>query len=274
MRNPSLPAPTEGSSPLARGLRFWSPHRGGVIRIIPARAGFTRSSTCGATATQDHPRSRGVYFPAVCVDQVLNGSSPLARGLPVTARCVRVDRGIIPARAGFTSLFLPVVRPPMDHPRSRGVYEKLPITTIAEWGSSPLARGLQSFSLPLASGRRIIPARAGFTRPTTRTPFGRGDHPRSRGVYLVLRLSPVDAERIIPARAGFTAGGACTAVTTWDHPRSRGVYAHDIAIMSDAEGSSPLARGLRRRFNDPKWAAGIIPARAGFTGPRRGPGGP
>ena len=53
--------------------------------------------------------------------------------------------GIIPARAGFTTIMLSRRRAPSDHPRSRGVY-------VAEetcWVGTP----------------RIIPARAGFTIP-------------------------------------------------------------------------------------------------------------
>ena len=50
-------------------------------------------------------------------------------------------------------------------------------------GSSPLARGLLEDWLRDYYGRRIIPARAGFT--VREGPDGRsmGDHPRSRGVY-------------------------------------------------------------------------------------------
>ena len=52
---------------------------------------------------------------------------------------------------------------------------------------------------------------------------------------------------------------------TGDHPRSRGVYAHRTTRDIDAAGSSPLARGLRRRRHRAADRRGIIPARAGFT---------
>ena len=50
-----------GSSPLARGLH--APRRGADqrLRIIPARAGFTRSPNLITINYGDHPRSRGVY---------------------------------------------------------------------------------------------------------------------------------------------------------------------------------------------------------------------
>ena len=50
-----------------------------------------------------------------------------------------------------------------------------------------------------------------------------------------------------------------------DHPRSRGVYFLMGMEDSRAEGSSPLARGLRVDKKPTEATPGIIPARAGFT---------
>jgi len=50
-----------GSSPLARGLRGPWGRSGGLLGIIPARAGFTTSTGGPAWGAPDHPRSRGVY---------------------------------------------------------------------------------------------------------------------------------------------------------------------------------------------------------------------
>ena len=50
-----------GSSPLARGLRRNRDLAHGVLRIIPARAGFTHTIERKETTNADHPRSRGVY---------------------------------------------------------------------------------------------------------------------------------------------------------------------------------------------------------------------
>ena len=50
-----------GSSPLARGLPSLADQPEEVVRIIPARAGFTRCAGSGRRACKDHPRSRGVY---------------------------------------------------------------------------------------------------------------------------------------------------------------------------------------------------------------------
>ena len=91
-----------GSSPLARGLRKSLTSMRQVVRIIPARAGFTRRLRARGRCRPDHPRSRGVYAAQRSKTPDVVGSSLLARGLraaepPVTVRC-----RIIPARAGFT----------------------------------------------------------------------------------------------------------------------------------------------------------------------------
>ena len=52
-----------------------------LLRIIPARAGFTRSPRGHARRAADHPRSRGVYHDGVEGGTGDVGSSPLARGL-------------------------------------------------------------------------------------------------------------------------------------------------------------------------------------------------
>ena len=256
-----------GSSPLARGLLAGLVGGLGVPGIIPARAGFTAPGRAPWAAPADHPRSRGVYCPVLGGGPGQEGSSPLARGLPS-----RPTRGwprtrIIPARAGFTPAMLVSVRIGWDHPRSRGVYYAGGAGAGLRLGSSPLARGLRAVDSPAPPRLRIIPARAGFTAPSSSTPTESPDHPRSRGVYsrtdrgltsrvgsspLARGLLPdgpgIDVEGgIIPARAGFTAGPAVMVRRGADHPRSRGVY-----------------RGRRCRVGRSQW---IIPARAGFTPP-------
>ena len=152
-------------------------------------------------------------------------------------------------------------------------------------GSSPLARGLPVRIAPVQSAPRIIPARAGFTRPGTAAYSPSADHPRSRGVYgtrgvisggktgssplarglqaadeltcLLVRIIPARAGftaaqsavlaplGIIPARAGFTPALRPESQIQTDHPRSRGVYVKGYWVAHHGHGSSPLARGLR-----------------------------
>ena len=161
------PAPQSefrGSSPLARGLPWVPRRRLRGLRIIPARAGFTRGRDRRGGMVGDHPRSRGVYNRSGRRPSSGVGSSPLARGL----------------RYGCPS---PAVLEE-DHPRSRGVYEGFSLDGSPDPGSSPLARGLPLGPAERRFGLGIIPARAGFTHGT-HSLYRRGeDHPRSRGVYL------------------------------------------------------------------------------------------
>ena len=116
------------------------------------------------------------------------GSSPLARGLRPGADGFAVHGRIIPARAGFTAASR--LRPPVvpDHPRSRGVYAAGPKEADVASGSSPLARGLHVGVRVEPTLLGIIPARAGFTTACSNGAPGPEDHPRSRGVYVFLRL--------------------------------------------------------------------------------------
>ena len=182
-----LPSAAGGSSPLARGLQGKVSPAGMVRGIIPARAGFTDHPPDRNRGRPDHPRSRGVYGTVPRAGGSVDGSSPLARGLRQDASAHRLDLRIIPARAGFTCMLTFDCACVRDHPRSRGVYVSAAKRQPGRVGSSPLARGLRQAGHGPGPRPRIIPARAGFTLPPPwRRRAGR-DHPRSRGVYLILR---------------------------------------------------------------------------------------
>ena len=257
----------QGSSPHARGLPGPGGRGSGAGGIIPARAGFT------------DPVGTNPVRPA--------GSSPHARGLlghEFTALC---RRGIIPARAGFTPKRSSRHCSSGDHPRTRGVYIGMPPRRGQQSGSSPHARGLQEAPGVPKPGRRIIPARAGFTPAPEGAKTGGRDHPRTRGVYRPHSASaaslsgsspharglpqhaahPLHGSRIIPARAGFTGDAPVLGRDVKDHPRTRGVYVPLVQSHRVVDGSSPHARGLRDGAVKDVPVEGIIPARAGFTRP-------
>ena len=152
-----------GSSPLARGLLERRATSAPQLRIIPARAGFTRWAKSCLITIRDHPRSRGVYGDEEGAGCRVRGSSPLARGLLDGTQDPGGPVRIIPARAGFTCRGERIQHWRGDHPRSRGVYRDVEKGFITGTGSSPLARGLQHHADRLESLGRIIPARAGFT---------------------------------------------------------------------------------------------------------------
>ena len=240
----SIICSSRGSSPLARGLPSDPDVAGERVRIIPARAGFTRRRGGRSGPASDHPRSRGVYCAGCPRVRRARGSSPLARGLQDDGEVGGPGRGIIPARAGFTGLDGRGDGRRRDHPRSRGVYSPSSKEATKTPGSSPLARGLQAQGPHRRDLRGIIPARAGFTHGAGAPDVRGRDHPRSRGVYAVPaqhRAGPPGSSplarglprsggarpgpiRIIPARAGFTSFAPRLEHLCEDHPRSRGVY--------------------------------------------------
>ena len=77
---------------------------------------------------KDHPRLRGEYLKIRFIERKGIGSSPLARGILVLNEIIKGSTGIIPACAGNTLFFTPVMVLFRDHPRLRGEYQ---ITTAA-----------------------------------------------------------------------------------------------------------------------------------------------
>ena len=155
----------EGSSPHARGLHSLLRKAISIVRIIPARAGFTVLAVPLMVSTWDHPRTRGVYRVCNRSFAVRSGSSPHARGLPSIEGERGVKLRIIPARAGFTNVMVMALRHVGDHPRTRGVYDVRGPESGWIKGSSPHARGLHQPDRGRREPVRIIPARAGFTSP-------------------------------------------------------------------------------------------------------------
>ena len=152
-----------GSSPHARGLPQGVRLPDRPERIIPARAGFTHLSKEISYGARDHPRTRGVYRPALRRKVMGGGSSPHTRGLQGPRQVVHDEGRIIPAHAGFTHVGgIPGVAM-WDHPRTRGVYHSCGIPSSEIRGSSPHTRGLLTVATIFPCSPRIIPAHAGFT---------------------------------------------------------------------------------------------------------------
>ena len=198
--------PVPGSSPLARGLPVNGVAGHFSVRIIPARAGFTRPSSWPGRSARDHPRSRGVYGNLRAGMEARGGSSPLARGLLAESVQGGAADRIIPARAGFTCPRDGFPCRGRDHPRSRGVYGARDDGGRPGEGSSPLARGLRVVTGLWALWIGIIPARAGFTCHRRWRPVSTRDHPRSRGVYASSRSSSSSLSGSSPLARGLRCG--------------------------------------------------------------------
>ena len=193
--------------------------------------------------------------------------------------------GIIPACAGSTSAADLPTKGCGDHPRVRGEHEPVQPLRGECMGSSPRARGAQFGNALGVAPVGIIPACAGSTcgrgRRAPRTP----DHPRVRGEHSIPRplsaptpgssprargapgvaVHPLLTPGIIPACAGSTRRTPRPSLRARDHPRVRGEHVGVVAVGQEEEGSSPRARGARRRGCSRPGGGGIIPACAGST---------
>ena len=154
---------SSGSSPLARGTsRVLLPpiH---PVRLIPARAGNTRTPAATEEVHSAHPRSHGEHsFDGHPVTYIY-GSSPLARGTLPGCRSGTIPIRLIPARTGNTQYCWGGYSAAAAHPRSHGEHTLAGREGRFTPGSSPLARGtFYRFDVP-AVAVRLIPARAGNT---------------------------------------------------------------------------------------------------------------
>ena len=228
---------------------------------------------------------RGEHLRGAQAGDLGRGSSPHARGAPSTRATAATVRGIIPACAGSTFEISQNRGEIRDHPRMRGEHEGAMMLERLDMGSSPHARGAHDVVTVAESTVGIIPACAGSTHsrrtpmPSTRDhPRMRGEHspssdrssadvgssPHARGAPTKTR-STTSCRGIIPACAGSTCCRGRYGTPRGDHPRMRGEHYKRLDAQGHRMGSSPHARGARRRCQDTKRGDGIIPACAGST---------
>ncbi len=231
-----------GSSPRLRGTRGRTgvPRHGG--RFIPAPAGDTKNRSDLTKRQAVHPRACGGHVVRRRrVDRTL-GSSPRLRGTQSSPRsnCAR-DR-FIPAPAGDTIMFGPIISSSTVHPRACGGHIAAMKIDVSGCGSSPRLRGTRRRNGAAHRRRRFIPAPAGDTqhpprhsRPCAVHPRACGGHavrddasdgdggssPRLRGTLAADEIRPVGV-RFIPAPAGDTIGPIVRRRSSAVHPRACG----------------------------------------------------
>ena len=276
-----------GSSPRVRGKRLAHVPESPFCRIIPARAGQTPGCRCPPVRRSDHPRACGANSNVCLSGRSPPGSSPRVRGKPGPLGLLPVAGRIIPARAGQTRCRSGNILYPPDHPRACGANPQEQRNSRPKVGSSPRVRGKPGFELDSEVAVRIIPARAGQTRPWRN---GRGrtpDHPRACGANTWMSMSACApfgssprvrgklecvpfrqvAARIIPARAGQTRSTRSSSRRRSDHPRACGANPVQVWKYPLSAGSSPRVRGKLGEQTLPQRLVRIIPARAGQTRP-------
>ena len=274
-----------GSSPLTRGKHLSAMFDRSAGGLIPAHAGKTRGGAVRARRGRAHPRSRGENAGELGAGIVGAGSSPLTRGKQGLGPVANQPVGLIPAHAGKTLPRALLHRATKAHPRSRGENSAPASAWLIAAGSSPLTRGkLRRDRCPVLR-HGLIPAHAGKTTTSTRSPKTSRAHPRSRGENIRPRLvvwenvgsSPLTRGKLvrggaclsacglIPAHAGKTGLPGGVSKNTGAHPRSRGENAELARALRNLAGSSPLTRGKRNQELIKATGAGLIPAHAGKT---------
>ena len=146
-------------------------------------------------------------------------------------------------------------------------------------------RGARRPPCACRSSLGIIPAYAGSTRATARSPsiawdhprvcgehdvssdregFAVGSSPRMRGARIYRRIE-VKKVGIIPAYAGSTYTNSVVHKALRDHPRVCGEHPPLLETFHEYPGSSPRMRGARDAAVLVITGVGIIPAYAGST---------
>ena len=190
-----------------------------------------------------HPRACGENLRCFGGRHGHSGSSPRVRGKPARSAPGRLQRGLIPARAGKTSTNASSPRRAEAHPRACGENYYFAIASHAILGSSPRVRGKPQRVRESVRDVRLIPARAGKTSTRRRGSTSSRAHPRACGENDHHRRAADPHLGLIPARAGKTHRRDLVQDDGGAHPRACGENHRLGASWAWGHGSSPRVRG-------------------------------
>ena len=150
-----------GSPPHTRGIFFLAMLVLIVLRFTPAYAGNIGRGIQYLIITQVHPRIRGEYTSFTILINHLTGSPPHTRGILLNFYMVTKLIRFTPAYAGNIKTLVPLSTFRQVHPRIRGEYIKILMSSDRLLGSPPHTRGISyyfSFTMVLSG---FTPAYAG-----------------------------------------------------------------------------------------------------------------
>ena len=229
----------DGSSPRVRGKQRGPRSSARDHGLIPARAGKTGQEDLLGDALGAHPRACGENLIDNANPLMQLGSSPRVRGKLDELFELDQGQGLIPARAGKTTLFGRSSPCCTAHPRACGENAEESASGVCCAGSSPRVRGKPDGAGDPGAEVGLIPACAGKTGRRPRAPLRRSAHPRVCGENLAqpgestadagssprVRGKPADPRRpvgrrgLIPACAGKTPSSASRRSAARAHPR-------------------------------------------------------
>ena len=170
-----------GSSPRGRGKLESVGNERTPGGLIPARAGKTFRPRCRRWQAGAHPRAGGENTTVGTMPGSGPGSSPRGRGKPTSVEAGVTGVGLIPARAGKTSVRSSPRSATWAHPRAGGENLKMSHQVSMWTGSSPRGRGKPRSRSRRRCWSRLIPARAGKTAAWSTMPVTVPAHPRAGG---------------------------------------------------------------------------------------------
>ena len=113
----------DGSSPWARGTLVFNNCGRTAARFIPVGTGNTCVGRFHPDATAVHPRGHGEHLDARLILFIAGGSSPWARGTPITLHWFMPLTRFIPVGTGNTFTFTPTGLSLAVHPRGHGEHD-------------------------------------------------------------------------------------------------------------------------------------------------------
>ncbi len=135
-----------GSPPHTRGIHNMNGPTVSRLRLTPAYAGNTTSSTARSSPTRAHPRIRGEYCICDSGPRPIIGSPPHTRGIQRPVAPLNERNWLTPAYAGNTWIADIVKEANEAHPRIRGEYFTCWRTQSRFTGSPPHTRGIRLLS--------------------------------------------------------------------------------------------------------------------------------
>ncbi len=274
---------TPASSPRERGSSGQEVRGGGVVNVVPARAGVIPNHMSCAARTRSRPRASGGHPVSAYSSGPMVLSSPRERG----SSCFRAEAAaggaVVPARAGVIHPMPGQYAGPSRRPRASGGHPAMYARSRRKEASSPRERGSSGLLPQQFEVVVVVPARAGVIHTGTSyvgwsasRPRASGGHPPAGlGSSEVFTSSPCErgsslpgwllvwTPDVVPARAGVIPVPRAYVRVPVGRPRASGGHPGSCVITGPTKESSPRERGSSPVRHRVRPGVAVVPARAG-----------
>ena len=246
-----------------RGKGSWSNFSCISFRITPAHAGKRTAGRSLLCVQWDHPRTCGEKLTTSAAIILALGSPPHMRGKAFLLNWFLDNSRITPAHAGKSYEFRACEVCYWDHPRTCGEKFMLCWPMAPLVGSPPHMRGKAAIPARRVPAARITPAHAGKSSGPLREPRGTGDHPRTCGEKIPVKIGSLTEMGSPPHMRGKDVRNQRRTSRYRITPAHAGKSLLFRSFRPLFLGSPPHMRGkeIQSRPNNPD--NGITPAHAG-----------